>query len=233
MKEYSINNKIYRLNLFDKVENKEQAYLLGYLLGDGGFHKPTHKRNARLFVSSSEKYIIQHFQETYCPDSAIGQKIPVNTTRRIYSKKLSYTLNFSSKFSEMFNKYGLLSIKVDRDIINIPKRFMKSYIHGLVDADGHYSWGRRKDRDRLWCNFAITHQSLKSLVKVQKYLSEELGISSYINPRKDEKCLDLKLSKISDIVKVIEWLYTDTPKVFNTTKRDKALSFIEEYKKHY
>lgn len=230
MKEYLINGKTFRLAVFDKIEDKEQAYLLGYLLGDGGIQGSTHKRLARLYVCSSNEEIITYFRDRFTPDAAINKKWPINKTRDIVANKYAYSLGFSSKFSESFNKFGLLSTKSNRDIVNIPKKFMKSYLLGLFDADGHFSWGRRKDRNRLWVNMAITHQSLKALTKIQKYLYEELGMPSYVSPRNDEECLDLKMSKREDVVRFIEWLYEDTPESFDKNKRNKGYAFISEYK---
>ena len=227
MKEYLINGKQFRLNLFEKIENKEQAYLIGYLTGDGGFNPPTHKRLARLYVSSNNESIIQGFKEEFCPDSIISSKIPVNNSENynIVSNKLSYVLNFSSKFSETFNKFGVLGIKKNRTLVNISKKFMRQYILGLFDADGHISFGFRKDRNRLWGNFGITHQSYDVLSKVQKFLNEELNIASSILTRKDEDCMDLKFSKLDSVVKVLDWLYEDTPNVYNEIKYQHFLKF--------
>lgn len=231
MNEYLINGKTYRLNVFKKVDSKDQAYLLGYLLGDGSLNSATHKRLGRLSVGSADKYIIDHFKHTFCPDSKVDSRIPVNNQRKgIVSKIESHKLTFSTKFSPMFKQHGLLSLKRDRDVVNIPKKFMRSYIHGLVDADGCFSWGKRKDRDRLWGSFQITHQSLKAMAKVQKYLSEELNESSYISPRKSEDCIDLKMSNRQSVANVITWLYTDTPSVYNIDKEVKAKGFLKAYK---
>jgi hypothetical protein len=205
MKEYIINGRIFRLNLFDKLNN-ESAYLIGYLAGDAAFSARTHKKLAKLTISSNNKNIILWIKENFCPDSIYRSIIPINKKRNIVSTNLSHILPLSSKFSPIFEKYGILDLKVNRRCVNISKALFRSYLKGLIDSDGHFSSGRRKDRNRVWCNFGITHQSIELLKTVQKYLSEEVGISSYINPRKDEKCMDLKLSKISDILILIKWL---------------------------
>lgn len=225
MKEYLINGKSFRLNTFDKIESKEQAYLIGYLAGDGGYNPPTHKRLARLYVSSIDKSVIYGFQSLFCPDNEINSKNPVNnsTGYSIKTNNLSYTLNFSSKFSECFNKFGLLSKKQDRRLVNIPHKFMRHYLLGLFDADGHISFGHRKDRNRLWANFGITGQSLDIFGKIQNYISDDLNISSSVKPRKDENCYDLKFSKIDSVIKLLDWLYEDTPTVFNKQKYERYL----------
>lgn len=229
MREYLINGKMFRLNIFNKIETKEQAYLIGYLCGDGGFQKPTHKRKARLFVSSNDKFIIEQLQRIFCPDATISSKVPVNNTKgyNIKTENLSYMFNFSSRFEECFNKFGILSTKSDRKLVNISKKNMRYYLLGLFDADGHISFGHRKDRNRLWANFGITHQSFDVLSKVQDFLMTDLGVASSVRQRSDENCMDLKFSKIDSVLKVLDWLYADPPVVYSQTKYKRYLKLKE------
>jgi hypothetical protein len=230
-KEYIINGKTYRMNIFETAKTREDNYLIGYLLGDGGINPETHKRNARLFVSSTEKYIIDFFKNNYCPDVIMDSRIPINKTRNIVSKIESHKINFSSKFSNVFKKYGLLSKKIDRTYHNIKKDNMNCFLLGLFDADGHISWGRRKDRNRLWCNYGITHPSLKMLTKLQRFFSDELGISTYISPKPNENCYVFRTSRREDIVTILEYMYVDTPVIFNKTKYENSMRYIKEYNK--
>jgi len=193
MKEYVINGKKYRLNIFDKLDCKD-AYLIGYLAGDGAFSKKTHKKHAKLTISSSNENVIKFIKKNYCPDSTYRSIIPINNKRNIISKKLSHILPLSSKFSETFKKYGILCLKKDRTFINISRKMFMYYLRGLIDADGNISTGIRKDRDRLWFKFQITHQSIKLLKAVQNLLNIEYNISTVITKRKDEDCFDLTIS---------------------------------------
>lgn len=229
MKEYLINGKHYRLNVFEKIESKEQAYFIGYLAGDGGFNPPTYKRKARLYVSSSDKEIIEGFKTAFCPDSIINEKLPVNNTAgyNITTDKLSYTLNFSSKFEECFNKFGVLEKKPNRKLVNISKVNMKYYLLGLFDSDGHLSFGHRKDRNRLWTNFGITHQSFDILSKIQNFLMNELNVCSSVKQRKDENCMDLKFSKVESVLKVMMWLYEDPPEIYSKIKFERYQNLLK------
>jgi hypothetical protein len=207
-KEYIINNKTFRLNLFDELDFNS-AYLIGYICGDGIYNKSTHKRQARMSVSSINEEVISWIAKNYCPDSTISKRIPVNKTRNIVSKNYSYRINMSSMFSKTFDKYGVLEIKENRRIVNISKKLFKSYLKGLIDSDGHFSSGIRRDRNRVWMNLGITHQSEQVLGYVQRFLHNELNISSFVNRRKDEDCLDLKMSNIESVIKLINWLYEE------------------------
>src|SRR5690606_34847541 len=166
-------------------------------------------------------------KENFTPDTPIKKIIPKNKTRNIKTNKYSYCLTFPAKFSKVFNKYQILSVKKERKCVNIPRKNMKHYLGGLIDADGCFSFGNRKDRNRLWCNFQITHQSYKLLGTIQSFLTNELNIATSLNKRKDEDCWDLKTSHRDNIIKLIEWLYTDndTPCV----KKAIAYQFKEKY----
>lgn len=228
MKEYIINNKKYRLNLFEEIGPKE-AYLIGYLAGDGIYNRRTHKKLEKITISSSDPRIIYWISENYCPDATISSIIPINKKRNITTEKLSYRLSLSSKFSPIFNKYGILCLKVDKRLVNISNNMFKYYLRGLIDADGHFSSGIRKDRNRVWVNFGITHQSIPLLNSIQLFFENNLFLSSSVSQRKDENCLDLKISNRESVKKLINWLYDDE----NTPcyKKEQANKFLELYKK--
>lgn len=231
MTEYKINGEIYRLALFEKIEKPEQAYLIGYLAGDGRFMAGSHKRKDRMFVSSTNNDTIKFFSETFCPDNSIEQRLNNNNKRNIIAKKISYKITFNSKFSKIFNKCGILCLKKDRTLINIPNSLIRYYILGLFDADGSISWGRRKDRNRLWVNFQITHQSYNILHKISMLMSNKLNISTSVISRKKENCIDLKTSNRDSVILLYKFLYSDIDKnvIYNKDKYYHFKKFVSEY----
>ena len=78
---------------------------------------------------------------------------------------------------------------------------------GFFDGDGCITWGRRKDRNRIWQNVSFT-SSFSLLEPVQKIL-ESIGISSSIKPKGTDKCFVLKISSKTDVLKFCDWLYGD------------------------
>lgn len=227
--EYNINGDKYRLRVFETARTPEENYLIGYLLGDGGYNAPTHKRNGRLYVSSSDEYIIRQFRYWFQPDSSIDRRIPVNNTRNIASSVYSSRMTFSSKFTTVFTKYGIMDIKENRTFHNIAKYNMRHFLLGLFDSDGHISWGERRDRNRLWANIGFTHPSLKMLEKLQRFLESELSISSSITLKKDERCYVLRFSKLDSVAKFINYIYSDKPKMYLTRKYESSIEFLEKY----
>lgn len=232
--EYHINGKTYRLHLFDYIITKEEAYLIGYLMGDGNFQnkeKSKKKRKSRLSVGSIDKDLIYNLRDHFCPDTSINSCIPVNKTRNIKTNTESHKFSFSSKFSDTFEKYGLLDFKENRRVVNIPKKFMRYFILGLFDADGHISWGRRKDRNRLWAHIGFTHASYEVLTSIQNFLMNELNIASAVTERKDEKCYDLRFSNREKVSQFITYIHTDLPLFCSQVKQTKCLSYLKEYNK--
>lgn len=226
MKEYKINNKIFRLDLFENIRDETDAYLIGYLLGDGIYNKPTHKRNARLGISSSDKYIIEFFVNKYSPNSTIKSIIPVNKKRNIITNKKSYSFTFSSKFINTFNKYGILSLKKDRTFHNIPKNLFPSFLLGLFDADGNFSWGFRRDRNRLWAQFKITHQNQRMLIKLQRYIESNYSISTFINPKQGEDCSVLQISSLDNVNKLMNLIYSKNNIIYNISKKESFKKYL-------
>lgn len=225
--EYHINGKVYRFNIFDKIETKEQAYLIGYLLGDGGLQPKTNKRKARLYVTSIEEDLIKFIQKEFMPDNTYSSRIPVNKKRNIKSNRPSYKITFSSKFSNSFEKFGILDKKENRTFHHIPKKFMSQFLLGLLDSDGFIGFGRRKDRNRLWCHFGIIHPSLKALKKIQNFLLNELNIPSSIEPKSKEKCYILRFSKVKNVAKIVKYIYQDKPVYCHRHKERTAQEFLK------
>lgn len=208
-KEYTVNSKSMIVGLIEKVESKE-AYFLGYILGDGGYHHPVaNQRLARMAVSSTEPYIIDTFCEQFQPLSSPKLREPnSNLTKGIIGRKKYKSLVFSTKLTPMFEKYGLLSKKDTRTFHNIPKSEMNSFLLGLFDADGTLGFGQRKDRNRLWTSFKITHPNLNMLKKLQTFLTLNLDIASGIHPKGTEACFVLHVSKIDSVIKLMDYIYS-------------------------
>lgn len=227
--EYNVQGTNRRMRLFNKIVSSEEAYLIGYLLGDGSYNAPTSKRSARLGISSIDNNIITNICNYFTPDTSISSLVPINKTRNIKTDKLSYRFTFPSKFKDTFNKFGILSKKDTRNYFNIPKEYMNSMLLGLVDADGFISFGKRKDRNRLWGNITITHQNGNMLSKLQTYLADNLNVITTLNKRATEDCWDLKTSKLSSVSILIKFMLSSNSSIYSTSKREIQQSFLKSY----
>ena len=216
-------------NTFEKITTNDQAYLIGYLCGDGGVNGINEPRTTRMSLSSSDEETIIYLAKFF-GDLKISSRIPVNCKRpEIKSDRLSYRINFPVKYSKVFNKFGILSYKKDRTLVNISRRNMRPYLLGLFDADGCITFGNRKDRNRLWGKINFTHPSYKLLESIQRFLDEELGISSRIAPKGVEKCFVLEFAKLDNVYKFCKYLYPeDYSGYYLKRKQQKALQFCHQ-----
>ena len=229
MEEYIINNKKVAVDLFSEIRDVNDAYFIGYLLADGNYGAATHKRKHRISVSSTDHYIIEWFKDKYQPSTKLVLKEPnSNLKDGIIGRKQFKLLTFSSLFSDYLNSFGVMSLKPEREIKNIPSNYFKPLLLGLFDADGSISYGYRADRDRLWANFRITHSSIKLLTEVKDYLNK-LGIYVSLKPKGIEKCFVLTVSNVESVKSLYNIIYTQLPEVFNFTKQSKYSEFLNVF----
>jgi hypothetical protein len=231
---YSINNRDTRLREFNDIKTKEDAYFIGYMLGDGCFEKGGSNRTPRMTLISKDKYIIEYFKNKYQPDSKIYSRIPINNVRpEILSTEESHRIGFSSYYSDTFEKYGILAHKEDRKIKNIPSEFMKHYILGFLDADGSISYHTQETNGRFRVGVKFTHPSENVLKTIKDYLYETIGLGGSISDKKGEKCKYLSISGLLDVVKFVDWIYSDVPEIYNTRKYNVALNLKSEFITRY
>lgn len=196
--------------MLSNIDSKKIAYLIGFLAGDGAFCDGFGKRSSRLAVTTVDIDVVNWISKNIEDFSTDNPKFNDNVGAGIFAKQASYTKTFAVKYSEFFNKYGLMCKKSERSYNNIAKVNMRQFMLGLIDSDGCISFTRRKDRNRIACKVSITHPSLMLLEKVQTFLVESLSIPSTIKPKGTEKCFVWGFSKITHVEKFCEWLYSDT-----------------------
>lgn len=216
--------------MLENLDKRKLAYFIGFMSGDGSYSGGK-GRTVRMTVTTTDIEVVDWISENIEEFSTDREVWNNNPKRNIYASKPSYTKGFSVKYSDVFKKHGILCKKPDRNIFNIPKKDFKYYLLGLIDADGCFTYTKRKDRDRLVGKFLITHPSMNILLKVQKFLLEELNISSAIAPKGNEKCFILSFSKLGDVMKFGDYLWSDKSAIVITRKYKNYLSFREDYLK--
>lgn len=191
----------YKENFFDKIDSKEKAYMLGFLLGDSGIDKRGH---IICSVALRDKEILYSFSKwtgckvTESNKKDVKAKLFPNATIHIGNKKIA------QKLIMLFGG----RLKQERHIPIISKKFESYFIQGFFDAEGCVTFGYRKDRNRLWKKISFTSQ-LKMLSGIQKIL-EKQGINSKLYPKSDSNCYVLELSQnTSNILKILNYIYSD------------------------
>lgn len=179
---------------FEKIDTKEKAYVLGFILADAAITE----RNTEISVAMADKnvveFIAQQINGNVHYDNSFDKKARRFPRARL-AKKIVDITKFTGGYAKSERHYPRVRDDLERYLIK-----------GLFDSDGCLTWGRRKDRNRLWQKVSFTSQ-LKILEGVQKYLINKLNISTVIRPKTNEKCFVLEFSNLHDVIKFCEHIY--------------------------
>lgn len=205
---------VYVEDFFDKINSKEKAYMLGFLLGDGAIDK---LGNLECSIAIADKEVLYHFKDW------TGCNVVENNKINIKSRSFPYaSIHVCNK--HMMEKLKMLfggRLKPERHIPIIPKQYESYLVQGFFDADGCVTFGHRKDRGYLWKKIIFTSQ-LKMLTGIQSILDKQ-GISSKIYPKSNEKCYVLELSRnTNNVLKALDYIYSDEDFVILKRKYKKA-----------
>lgn len=195
MEEYIASNGKKCL-ILNKINSKELAYAIGFISADASIDKIN---RVEISTSIKDKSIIEFISKI------IDSNISVDETY-IQEKKIFPRYRTSRKITDILKFVGNRK-KEFRNIPIISNEFTKYLVLGFFDGDGCITWGRRKDRNRIWQNISFT-SSYFLLESIQKILLK-IGISSSIKPKGTEKCFVLKISSKKDVLKFCEWIYSD------------------------
>ncbi len=182
--------------VFDKIDSPEKAYILGFILADGAINHSI----VEITTTIQDKYVVE-FIAKY-----LNSNVRIDMT--FNKKKKRFPRARTSKKINDISKYVGGAKKEDRHYPRIRDDLERYLILGFFDADGCITYGRRKDKNRLWQKISFTSQ-LKILEGVQQYLLKKVGISTIIRQKSDEKCYVLEFSNRLDVLKFCEHIYAD------------------------
>lgn len=180
---------------FNKIDTKEKAYVLGFILADSDI---TPKNIVEISVEKNDKEIIDFIS------NIIESNISIDSTFDKEKKRFP-RIRTSRKINDIL-KFTSGRLKKERHYPRVRKDLERYLLLGFFDADGCVTWGKRKDRDRIWQKVSFTSQ-LHLLEGIQKMLYNNIGISSTIRPKSNEDCYTIEFSKKEDVLKFINYIY--------------------------
>ena len=191
------NKPKYDIFKLDKIDTKELAYLVGFIIADSYIKNEV----VEISIKEEDKEVLDLFSSIL----GIGYKIDKTIDKE---KRRFPRVRLSRKITGI-NKFISGEKKEDR-IVPIVSKDLEVYIlRGIFDADGCINWGIRKDRNRVWHKVCF-NSSLKILTSVQKILYKN-NITTMIKPKSgEEKCFVLEFSNKKDIINFYNYLYSDT-----------------------
>lgn len=180
---------------FEKIDTKEKAYILGFLLADASIDE---KNSVEISISLNDKQVVEYISHIL--------QCNVNYNHTINKKTRRFPRARIQKRIPDILKFTGGKLKVDRHYPRIREDLERYLIQGLFDADGCLTFGRRKDKNRIWQKISFTSQ-LKILEGVQQYLIKKLDISTILRPKSNEKCYVIEFANRIDVLKFLKHIY--------------------------
>ena len=197
--------------MFNKIDTPEKAYIIGYALADGYINSNIIEFGCCIRDKELLKFISNYIGANYREDLTY---LPAQ--RRFPRARVTIG---NQDIVKDFNKH--CSSKENKHCPIISKELERYLVLGFFDGDGCLTWGRRKDRNRLWHKVCFT-SSLRVLEGVQKILLNQCQISTIIRPKGNENCFVLEFSNKADILKFLNFIYPDDSFIILKRKYDKA-----------
>jgi len=189
-------------NFFNKIDTKEKAYIVGFIMGDGYI---SDKLDVYLGLAIKDKQLIYDI-DNYIPWECIVKEDLTfdKKTKRFPRVRFGFR---SRNFGKNLIKYFGNRLASERNTPIVPKHYEKYLLAGFFDADGCITFGERKDRNKKWQKISFT-ASDTILIGVQKILLKH-EISTIIKPKKDEKVFIIEFAAKKDIIKFANLLPID------------------------
>lgn len=208
------------LDFFKKIDTKEKAYALGFLIGDGSIEKDRDGLTVSLAIYDKE--ILYKISEW------IGCRV-VENNKMDRNKKIFPDASIHIVNNQLIRDLKMLfggRLKKERRLPIIKKDLECYMLQGFFDAEGCITWGKRKDRDRYWQKISFTSQ-LGMLIGVQNILLKN-DIATRIRPKTDGDCYVLEICNKEKVLKTLDFLYSDQNFVILHRKFDKANALRRE-----
>lgn len=192
---------------FNKIDTKEKAYILGFILADGYVNQDV----IEISIAIKDIEILEFIQ------SEVGGNVRKDMTfnrkqRRFPRGRLRLYNNRIIK--DIIKQVGG-TYKVDRRLPNVNSKLEKYLLQGIFDADGGISWGIRKDRSKVWQQIRFTSQ-YKILEGVQSIIYNQVNIPTKIRPKSDgSQCYVMEFSGKKEVLLFLDYLYNDDFVILN------------------
>lgn len=185
------------INYFNKIDTKEKAYILGFLLGDGCLTD----NNLILNIALGDIEVINFISNEIGCNIQTSNKL--DKKKRIFPNANICIGNMSiiKSLKMLFGGYN----KDERHIPIVSPKYERYLLQGFFDAEGCVTWGKRKDRDRLWHKISFTSQ-YKMLEGIQNILYKN-DIITKLRPKSDGDCYVIEFSNKKSVVKFLNLIY--------------------------
>lgn len=199
-----IKSKIYHYNenYFSDITTPNQAYILGYILGDGTLFDRKKSKRLVLCLAETDLQLIGEI--------AIELKMPTAIKFRKKSapneqNKFSLTIN-STKMCDDLIKLGVKPKKTGNEkwIELYNEQLQWAFIRGIFDADGHIRVYYRNGYQKARVGFTGSKDLLDSILKYFQSYGIGCRVKGVV---KKQGCYDLYFSSINEIKLIFKLMY--------------------------
>lgn len=219
-------------NFFEKIDNFEKAYLLGYYIGDG-----------TIYLSKSKYTTVKRlsFSCTREDDELLENvKKLLNLSNKIHRSSKKYSVKNTNYISKPMSNISVTSEKLYDDLTLMGFGNKKTYLEykspilsmnnfwkfllGLFDADGSIAIYDIKKKSNSYINYSLsfTSNSIIFLESIKEILFKNKIKSSI---QKDKNSFRLSINSKSSIIKIRDMFYYNFNLGLNR-KKEKLLKII-------
>lgn len=199
------------VDYFNKIDDENKAYWLGYICGDGNINK----NNNKVTIVTKDLEILERFKKDIKSGHTISNNIYLD--KRTNKKYDSYYIQICNElFTKNLINIGITNNKTDElSFPIIDEKYYSYFIAGLFDSDGYIGVGVKKRVDII-----STYEILKFM---SDYLYDKFGVK------------ELKFHKVSDNKDNVYrlYIYKDSKKFLDFIYGDNNFNYMSRKYKIY
>lgn len=232
----SVLSRIYTLDetVFEKIDNEEKAYWLGFLYADGCNMPESNYLN--LSLQEKDKYILYRYADFFKTNKPLRLKKEIKNG---IEKQNSWGLEiYSNKICEDLVNLGCVprktfSLKFPTED-QVPNNLIRHFVRGIFDGDGCYTL-RNKMVGKFGPYLSVSAQLTSTehvCLGLQKLITEVLDSYSAIKFHENKITRILTVESKDGFYRLCKWMYQDST-IYLERKYKKYLQFLELAKGKY
>ena len=199
-------------NYFETIDNEKKAYWLGFITADGSItssNKETKSLRLRINIHERDKSILEMLKNDLNATVVIKHFISKGDRNYRDSPQVKIELN-SNKLCEDLIRHGLCQNKTyGFELPQLKTKYIRHYLRGYFDGDGHVGFVERKNSDKTRFNFEIVSKTIKILQYFQTEL-QKYNIKINIYQRKSNGMFRLMTASKKEGLKLFHYLYDNS-----------------------
>ena len=206
--------KTYREDYFSRIDTKQKAYIIGYILGNGNVTKD---REITITTDLRDRAVLDFIA------GELGGRVRTSTRTDLAAKIYPHAaLSVTTRMAQDARMLIGGCVKKDRHVPRVRLDLESYLVQGIFDAKGRLTWGHRKDRVRVWQTVSIA-SPYKVLVGIQNILCKN-GITSALRKKADGSSYVIEISNPRCVLMALNYLYRDPAFVVLQRKYEKFIA---------